>query len=254
MTECSFAVVICLVFLHLQEMRNSFVLRSGATPVQPRQSVTEDDDRINSYIQKQKTQLAQMKEQFAHLRTQYNDFKRDYQIQSLQLQRQIGAIQKRRHASEQRLADMKNNMTSSANEQVAGEIIERIWDLLTKFRKEVFAKAGVPMPEPDELTKPSPETSPCILLDESVETPVITPNPIPSVRDTPIEYESIASRRTRRSTVTDVYYKEPSLRSTLTPGDPYTFSLGEKIITPTIPDGYTRDTPSISHRRSRKNK
>ena len=90
-----------------------------------------------------------------------------------------------------------------------------------------------------------------MIVEETIETPTITPSPVP---DTPVEYESIAARRTRRSTASNVYYKEPPLRTALTPGDPYTFSLGEKIITPTIPEGYTRETPTISRRRSRKDK
>ena len=230
-------------------MRNSFLGRASATPSETRQVSSENDERINAYLQKQKAQLAQMKEQYSQLRSQYNDFKRDYQIQCLQLQRQIGTIQRRREASQQRLADLKNSISNSANEQAAGEIIEKIWNVLTKFRKEVFTKAGMDMPD-DDFPPPSPEPTP-VIVEETIETPTITPSPVP---DTPVEYESIAARRTRRSTASNVYYKEPSLRTALTPGDPYTFSLGEKIITPTIPEGYTRETPTISRRRSRKDK
>lgn len=63
--------------------------------------------------------------------------------------------------------------------------------------------------------------------------------------------DSIASRRTRRRCTTNVYYKEPSLRSALTPGDPFTFSLEDGIVTPTVPDDYSRDTPCLNVKRGK---
>ena len=60
--------------------------------------------------------------------------------------------------------------------------------------------------------------------------------------------DSIASRRTPRRGK-EVYYKEPSLREALSPNSPFAFSLGEERSTPTIPPGYSRDTPSISKKK-----
>lgn len=121
-------------------------------------------------------------------------------------------------------------------------------------------------PLPLELDTGPSDNDKCILssrMNDSIEmTPITssTTNNTDEIMNTPIiqsndnYYDSIASRRTRRRCTTNVYYKEPSLKNALTPGDPFTFSIEDGIVTPTIPNNYSRDTPSINtKRRGRKN-
>ena len=66
--------------------------------------------------------------------------------------------------------------------------------------------------------------------------------------------DSIAMRRTRRKCSTNVYYKEPSLREALTPGDPFTFSIEDGMVTPTIPNHYDRNTPTVNTKKKYRRK
>jgi hypothetical protein len=196
-----------------------------------------DDYRYQSLIERQSSQLTQLKSQLATLRSQYNDFKRDYQLQSPQLQRQLYSVQRRRELLQKRLADLKASQANRQHEQMASEMIDQIAFILSSYRPTIC-------PPPSKQIDPVPiqiET-PSVRSDFTIE-PIILEDSIPEV-------DSIAARRTRRASAIDVYYKEPSLRSQLTPGDPYTFSLEDGLVTPRVPTGYTRQTPAVERRRS----
>jgi hypothetical protein len=127
---------------------------------------------------------------------------------------------------------------------MADEMIEQIWSILTAHRKPSS-------PHPSE-----PRLPPSFDLDSDQEiVPIIPETPTlyddPTLTETPKPFESIATRRTRRSGAGNVYYKEPSLRTALSPGDPYTFSVEDGIVTPTIPTGYNRKTPVVDQRSRR---
>jgi TolA-binding protein len=102
--------------------------------VNSRASVSENDSRYQPLIEKQSAQLTQLKSQLQSLRTQYNDFKRDYQCQSLQLQRQLYSVQRRRGQLERRLQELQESAKNQEQEQMANEMIDQIWMILSSHR------------------------------------------------------------------------------------------------------------------------
>ncbi|OHT05050.1 hypothetical protein TRFO_06035 [Tritrichomonas foetus] len=92
------------------------------------------------------------------------------------------------------------------------------------------------------LNTPSIDTS-------GIVTPIISTE---AALETPQFCDSIAARRTRRRCTENVYYKEPSLRNSISPGDPFTFSLEDGMVTPTIPNEYSRNTPRSTKQNQQK--
>jgi hypothetical protein len=137
----------------------------------------------------------------------------------------------------QELHDVEKNR---AHERMADEMVQRIWSILSAHRRP-------PPPSPRRYA-PQPET---FTLDSEQEIEQSPAEVMLSDTDTPQPFESIAARRSRRQSTANVYYKEPSLRGALSPGDPYTFSVEGGFVTPTIPDGYSRDTPTVPRRATR---
>jgi hypothetical protein len=204
----------------------------------PKASSQAGDDRYQSLIEKQSSQL---KSQLTALRSQYNDFKRDYQLQTLQLQRQLYSVQRRRELLQKRVTDLRASAANRRHERLAAEMIDQIAFILSACRPTT---RGTP---PNQRDSPAVEIeTPRIRSDFTIE-PII-------LEDSTPEVDSIAARRTRRASAIDVYYKEPSIRSQLTPGDPYTFSLEDGIVTPRVPTGYTRQTPVVERRRNGRRK
>lgn len=289
-------------------------------------------DKNKAIIQKQNEQLAKLREHFVKLRNLYHDERRDYAMKSLSLQRAIESTKRKGDQLENRINEIRSSIENAENEKIANDLVEKIWSILSTFRKEIFAEAGEDAPNDsfmndnrnsrhkDRSAAPSkkdvtygttaqaikskhhqqnlnfePEYDP-FDNDQPLSSPndispnmnnndnYITPSvvgaeisPITPLQNiqTPISLssatnsddlavtptttcmneqfcDSIASRRTRRRCTTNVYYKEPSLRSALTPGDPFTFSLEDGIVTPTVPEDYSRNTPSVKRGRHKK--
>lgn len=283
-------------------------------------------DKNKAIIQKQNEQLAKLREHFVKLRSLYHDERRDYAMKSLSLQRAIESTKRKGDQLESRIKEIRSSIENAENEKIANDLVEKIWSILSTFRKEIFAEAGEESPNDNFLNDNrnsrhkgrsskkditygttaqaikskhheqninfEPEYDP---FDQPLSSPIdissnmnnndnyITPSvigaeisPITPLQNiqTPITLsatnsddlavtptttcqneqfcDSIASRRTRRRCTTNVYYKEPSLRSALTPGDPFTFSLEDGIVTPTVPDDYSRNTPSVKRGRHKK--
>jgi len=157
-----------------------------------------------------KRQTEQLKAKYIELRNKYHSEKREASFHILEVQKKISAVQKKAKSLEKKLEELQAENKHAEKERISNEIIESIWSVLKDYK----------MSE-----------------DEYVPTPIL------KIPDTPINEGSIAQRRTRRSNAGNVYYKEPSLRGALTPGDPYTFSLEDGIITPKKPHIIDGDTP-----------
>lgn len=184
----------------------------------------------------------------------------------MKVQQQISSIQQKADQIEKKINSIRNNAANIRKEKYAEELIENIWDLLKDFRKELFSKANVPLEddsmdqmsyvnddsfvsspiptksEPDTLLPFTPRPEINLEMSEIPMRAAETPQPpIPTTPSNPEMFESIAQRRTRRQASANVYYKEPSLRSVLTPGDPFTFDDG--IVMQRLPVGYSREAP-----------
>lgn len=285
-------------------------------------------DKNKAIIQKQNEQLVKLRDHFVKLRNLYHDERRDFAMKSLSYQRAIDSAKRKGDQLEQRINEIHSSIENAENEKTANEMIEKIWNILKSFRKEIFIEAGEDVPndsfsvdlnrtkksrksmkattnkgvsygssandaklrssrqnrntilesDSDSFDDDQPLSSPLNMnLNMNANDNFITPSQI-SVDITPITpitplassnpdeiiitpttssmnenfCDSIASRRTRRRCTTNVYYKEPSLRSALTPGDPFTFSLEDGIVTPTVPENYSRDTPTLNSKRGRR--
>lgn len=207
-----------------------------------------DDTRYQPLIEKQNAQLAQLRGQLQSLRTQYNDFKRVSQSQILELQRQLYAVQRRREALSQRAQELRDSASNRAHAQMADEMIRQICGILSTYQKPPSPFAPRSQPSPTQFDA-DPEPPLRALLPLTPDTPRrYSEDPTLSTVETPVKFESIASRRARRPSAANVYYKEPSLRAALSPGDPFTFSVEGGLVTPTLPDGYTRETPTVARR------
>ena len=148
---------------------------------------------------------------------------------------------------------MEVNKQNRVNLQYAKNVIEEIWKVLNDFKQEVESaqytqiEQEVPslpiedIQEPDFQFNESAPTTPIgvpqssITLDEDK----FEASPEQYLQTTP-QFDSIASRRTPREHSKPVYYKEPSLRGTITPGDPFTYSIETGIIKQTRPISRTR--------------
>jgi hypothetical protein len=222
----------------------------------------ESDSRQQQVLEQQSLRLAELRDKMLDLRNHYSDFKRDYQIQSIQLQRQISAVSHRRRSLEHRVKELVEAAKNSEHEQMAWEMIRRILLILNSFRPDRLDSSEFRMSEDrsmedDDCSLPIPETPNSFELDPILPIPE-TPNrfeleSILPETETPkgLEFsDSIASRRTPRSTSLRVFYGEPPLRKALAPNGPYVFSLEDGMVTPTLPEGFVRDTPS-SRRKGR---
>lgn len=184
-----------------------------------------DQDRFERFMdvyEKQKKQIAQLKEQFIQLRDHYHTEKKDVMYEHLLLRKKIAAAQKKREQLSQQLYSLNEGRQNSEREQMADEIIERIWTILTDYRRELtichdFEDVHFEI----ENMVPAPPTPD---LPASLKTPSV-------------DEDSIASRTRARNKNSRVYYGEPTMREFIAPNSPYIFTLEDER-TPRI-----RNTP-----------
>ena len=202
-------------------------------------------------IKKQTDQLELMKEKFIEMRSKYHEEKRNNSLKVLTLQKQISSAKKKSQQLEIKIFELKEKNDNELKQKLAEEVIENIWSIMNDFRQTLFKdEESIEFKESNFIIdfEDSLNNTPIISLDtpiinnispKKIEKPQIKIEKSPkNIEKSPFE-GSIAERRTKRNKK-DVYYKEPSLKGSLTPGDPYTFSTEEGIITPTIPNGYNR--------------
>ncbi|EAY21428.1 hypothetical protein TVAG_198670 [Trichomonas vaginalis G3] len=207
-------------------------------------------NREQPLLQKQSEQLSLLKDKYSSLREKYHNDKRAAQVEIINLQKKINSVQRRSQQLKDQINELNGSYQNMAREEMAGKVIEDIWAVLSEFRDQIRERDFTNQVDNLSTIGALPPTP--TILQESPQTPIVEPSseyvekktPKRSRRssavDTPVD--SIASRRTRRGK--EVYYKEPTLKEALSPNSPYAFSLGEERSTPSLPSGYSRDTPS----------
>ena len=265
----------------------------------------------------QEQHIQTLKERFTQLRAANTQARSEARMKIIDLQKRIAQAQNRQKIIKAQIKEYDTECSNEAKEELAAQVIEDIWNELTKFRNEIREKQNfdeklqsiaendidediqnvamdvsdivpsiddclVPMtpidnsPIPDKRRISSKQKS-------TISTPIVvdvdddddnndddgdpyTSKNTKRIEDTPAvkvpgkrvkskkltftesPADSIAGRRTPRRGK-EVYYKEPCLREALSPNSPFAFSLGEERSTPTIPPGYSRDTPSKPRRK-----